>query len=231
MVVLGTPAMLHDIPPVTITFCDNTIPNARVVKNLGLTMDRNLNYQSHIDVMSKKCTGILIALSHARHVIPRAALKVIVESLVLSIVRYCLSIYGSCGDCQVHRVQKVLNFAARVVTGRRRYDHISDTFDDLGWLTAEQLVSYTTVSAVERIIVTGVPEYVQQTFGTRASQLHQHYTRGAQSRTLPLIRTESGRRRLCYRGVAALNRTGLEAGGQHFKSDLRNFIKSPAWLG
>ena len=37
------------------------------------------------------------------------------------------------------RLQKLLNFGARVISGRRKYDHISDVLKDLEWLTAANL--------------------------------------------------------------------------------------------
>ena len=143
----------------------------------------------------------LIALMHARHVIPRSALKRIVEGLVLSVLRYCLSVYGSCGETQLCRLQKVINFCARVVTGRRRRERVSGAIQQLKWLTAKQLVTYHSVCAVERTIVSGQPECLSDTMGHRASQRHQHDTRRAGFLTLLSIHTEAGRRRLCYRGV------------------------------
>ena len=56
-------------------------------------VDRHLNFETHVDNVTRKCTGILIALSHTRSVLPRGTLKCIVEALVMSSVRYCLSIY------------------------------------------------------------------------------------------------------------------------------------------
>ena len=44
MLVLGTPAMLRNMPPVVISFCGSTVPDSRVVRNLGVTIDRHLNY-------------------------------------------------------------------------------------------------------------------------------------------------------------------------------------------
>ena len=105
MLVLGTPAMLRSLPPVTVSFCGTELKDTGTVKNLGLHLDRHLNYQTHIDVMTAKCTGILIALSHARHVMPARTLKVVVQALVISIVRYSMSVYGSCGVTQMARVQ------------------------------------------------------------------------------------------------------------------------------
>ena len=75
MLVLGTPSMLRGLPPVTLRFCGNVIPDSKVVKNLGVSIDRHLNFDTHIDTLSRKCTGILMALNHARHVIPKSALK------------------------------------------------------------------------------------------------------------------------------------------------------------
>ena len=47
--------------------------------------------------------------------------------------------FPSGGYAHVHRVQKILNFCARVVTGRRRYDHVSDVFHYLRWMCAGEL--------------------------------------------------------------------------------------------
>ena len=226
MLVLGTPAMLRNLPPVTLRFSGSVIPDSGVVKNLGVMLDRHLSFEAHVDYMTKKCTGILIALSHARHVVPRKTMKCIVEALALSIVRYCLSVYGSCGATQLHRVQKMVNFCVRVVTGKRRYDHISDSLEQLGWLDARRLVAYHTVSVLERILVTCQPESLFSTIGARARQRHDHETRQADQFTLPAIRTECGRRRLCYRGVTMLNSVSAEPGAPGFRSTVRREVRT-----
>ena len=189
-------------------------------------MDRHLNFVSHVDAVSQKCTGMLIALMHARHVVPRSALKRIVEALVISVLRYCLSVYGSCGETQLTRVQKIINFCARVVSGRRRRDSVSAVIKQLKWLTAKQLATYHSVSAVERILVTGQPEYLKSTMGQRANQRHQHNTRRASFLALPTIRTEAGRRRLCYRGVTHLNKLNIEPGLLSYRVLVRKALLS-----
>ena len=165
MLVLGTPAMLRQLQPVHISFCGTTVCDSGVAKNLGVVMDRHLNYQTHIDKLTQKCNGILIALSHAKHVMPRYVIKPIVQALAISMVRYCISVYGTCTETQLHRVQKILNFCARVVTGRRKHDHITDTFKDLGWLNAKELTQYHQLCVVHRTLVSGQPEQLAATFG------------------------------------------------------------------
>ena len=226
MLVLGTPAMLRNLPPVTVSFCGSVVVDAGTVKNLGLYLDRHLNYQAHISAITSKCTGILIGLSHARHVIPANTLKAIVQALVISIVRYCMSVYGSCGVTQMARVQKILNFCARVVSGRRRSDHISDVILQLGWLRADELAEYHTICAVQRAITTSTPEYISQTIGPIARETHDHNTRNAGRVTQPRARTETGRRRLCIRGVTLLNRTKLDPRVPAFRAKVKRVIRS-----
>ena len=226
MLVLGTPSMLRNMSPVTLTFNGDVIRDSSVVKNLGVHFDRHLNFEAHIDNMSHKCAGILIALSHARHVIPRYVLKGITEALVISIVRYCMSVYGSCTVTQLHRVQKTINFCARVVTGKRRYDHISGAMLSLGWFTAKQLVAYHTLCAVNRTMRSGHPDSLLRTFGQRARQRHDHNTRRADAFALPAIRVEAGRRRLCYRGLSLMNDSHIEPDTLSFRADVKRFVKS-----
>ena len=141
-------------------------------------------------------------------------------------MRYCISVYGSCTETQLHRVQKLVNFCARVVTGKRRYDHVSGAISQLGWLTAKQLVAYHTVCAVERTVKSGRPDSLLQTIGPRARQRHDHDTRRADMFTLPTIRVEAGRRRLCYRGVSLINDMHIEPGISSFGAEVKRYVKS-----
>ena len=224
MLVLGTPAMLRSLQPVQIRFCGAIVHESRVVKNLGVTMDRHLSYQPHIDKLTQKCNGVLIALSHAKNTMPRSVIKPIVQALAVSIVRYCISIYGSCTETQLHRVQKVLNFCARVVTGRRKHDHISDAFLELGWFNAHELKQYHQLCVFHRSLTTGQPEQLASTFGHTANQRHGHDTRRASELTLPRIHTEAGRKRLNYNTARAYNSLPFAPHPTAFRPQLKKYL-------
>ena len=93
-------------------------------------------------------------------------------------------------------------------------------------MTAKKLVTYHTVSAVERIVVSGQPEHLRATLGQRASQRHQRNTRQASFFTLRSIRTEAGRRRLCYRGVTWLNKMKIEPVVKPYRAKVRKALLS-----
>ena len=59
--------------------------------------------------------------------------------------------------------------------------------------------------------------------GPPRSAVHSHATRRAAELSLPQIQNESGRRRLCYRGVALLNELDVRE-AVPFKATLRNTL-------
>ena len=62
------------------------------VKNLGLTFDRTLSWDAHVSMIRRRCMGMLAGLSHVRHYLPDGVITTLVSALVLSQVRYCLTV-------------------------------------------------------------------------------------------------------------------------------------------
>lgn len=203
LMVFGTKAMLRNFPEVRLNFGGSVITESRTAKNLGLVMDRFLTFDSHIDQLVGKCTGMLLALSHAKHCLPADVIQPLVACLVMSHIRYCVSIYGTYGQAQKHRIQKLLNFCARVVCGVRKYDHISAKYKQLGWLNAEQLILYHRMCLIHRVRTTGAPAGIAEHLVTCD---HQHSTRTRGLLQRPSVKTNAGARRLYFSGIDAYNK-------------------------
>ena len=108
---------------------------------------------------------------------------------------YCVSVYGSCGETQLHRIQKLLNFCARVICGRRKYEHISDVLCQLKWLRAEQLVSYTDFVWSKQLWRLAYLQTLPQC--SRTCQRHTKLDQAGQL-NCPRAKTGSGVRRLAH---------------------------------
>ena len=168
-------------------------------------MDSNLTYEPHIDHVVKRCNGILIGLLHARHILPRKILPLLVDTLVLSHLRYCCTVYGnSASATSLKRLQKVMNFAARVVSGRRKFQHISDVLTELGWMSVQQLVSYSTLCATHKILVTGEPECIRAALLLNRD-VTTRVTRQADHLHVSRARTEWGKGTFIYRACELFN--------------------------
>ena len=147
LLLIGGPRMPYkpeDVTPISVLFNGETIHESQsgYVRNLGVTMDKNLNWVKHIDKTVAKCCGILIGLASAKNVLPLNVLPRLIDALVFSHLRYCVQVYGNASNCHLRKIQKVFNFAARIISGRRKFDRISDVTRALGWLSAREFVEF-----------------------------------------------------------------------------------------
>ena len=141
---------------------------------------------------------------HAKHGLPAEVVPRIVDALVMSTIRYCVSVYGATSGQLTQRIQKCINFCARVISGKRKYDHISGTLKSLGWLSAGQLHQYYTMMALRRVTDASEPEALSSLF-VRNRDVHTRNTRAGDQYHPPRIRTEFGRKRFAYRAAICSN--------------------------
>ena len=191
--------------PPTVKFMDDSLICSKSVQNLGVIMDPVLSWDLHIKHVTDRCTGILVALLNAKHLLPADVLPLIIDALVSSHVRYCAQVYASANRTSLSRLQKVFNFAARVISGRRKFDHISDVLMQLNWLNVEQLSNFNDICLLHKILTIGEPEVLR----TSLSYNHEHTSRRSrQSHHLYLhhVTNNHGKRSFMYRAVHLYNK-------------------------
>ena len=171
---------------------------------------------------------VIISLSHSKHVLPSWTVAHVVNALVVSSIRYCVAIYGSCNITQLNRIQKLLNFCARVISGRRKFQHISDVLQQLRWLPAVQLVKYHRLCLVKTALETSLPSDIAAMFS--------HVSTPYQTRQTGLLqnhraRTCSGTRMLAHCS-SVFNQLPPDLrclSGNAFKRNLKKLLLIEAW--
>ena len=74
-------------------------------------------------------------------------------TLILSRLDYCDALYINCPTCELHRLQMLINTAARVVSGRSKFDPITDFVrNELHWLPVAQRVQFKVSTLVYKAI-------------------------------------------------------------------------------
>ena len=206
LLTLGTRQNLRSLPSFTVNFRGTSLSPTTEVRNLGVIFDQHLSWDAHVTAVSRKCCGILTGLSHLRHYLPPETLPEIVNALVISHIRYCLVVYGN-GSAKNHlRIEKVINFAARVISGKRKYDHVSGVRDSLRWLDAPSLSHHQTLCLLQKIRSTGQPESLADLFTANSERPDRgRHTRQDDQLFVPRARTEAGKRRFGYRAAHMLN--------------------------
>ena len=102
------------------------------------------------------------------------------------------------------KIQKVINFAARIISGRRKYEHISDVTRSLGWLSAREFVDFNDICLLHRIISEKQPMSVASQI-KRNHQVVSRSTRQSNLLTVPPARTRHGQRTFLCRSAKLYN--------------------------
>jgi len=101
-------------------------------------------------------------------------------------------------------LQTVQNFACRIVSGRRKYDHVSPALKELRWLPVEEHLCYRDAVISFKCLARCAPGYLS-TYFIRRCDVTNRRTRSSQMLNIPRFRTASGQRTFFYRAVALWN--------------------------
>ena len=135
-----------------------------------------------------------------RPILPQSVLPRIIDALVFSHVRYCAQVYGCANRSNILKLQKVFNFAARVISGRRKYDHLSHVLKQLDWLSAPQFVSFFELCSMHSMVTTGQPHTLRSSLAYNRERVGRN-TRQSDNLSMPRVKNSHGKRRFMYRRV------------------------------
>ena len=204
-IVCGDTRQLQRIKdPPSSSFMGAIIQSSKFVKNLGVYMYETLSWDHHIKTIVSRCVGILIGLANVKHVLPIELLPRIIDSLVLSHVRYCIQVYGSANKTSLKSLQKILNFSARIISGRRKNDDISDVLHKLNWPNVEQLVQQSDQELLNKIIANQNPPSLASLIRFNHNILPRT-TRQSNHISLPHPKNNHGKRSFMYRSGQCFN--------------------------
>ena len=208
---------------------DVTLVPSQNVKNLGVQMDNFLTFNIHIDELQKKVTGMLLFINRVSDSFSPECRIMVVQSLVLSCLNYCLKVWGSTNKTQLTRISKIQNFAAKVAAGgARKYDHVTPIYEKLKWLRMGEKYVYEVCLLVFKILHKHLPDWlfvlptVAQTRGGSIT------TRNLDTLYVPRIKTDTGARALSVIGPKLWNNLPMNIKCSNtlssFKSNLLRFL-------
>ena len=135
------------------------------VKILGVTFDSDLTFESQISNLVKTCNFALHGIRVARDFLPHDILVSTVTHEVLSRLDYCNSLYLKLPKYQLHRLQKVMNRAVRLIYRLPRNAHITPHLKRLHWLPIGQRIDYKVILLTHKALRHGQPSYLTELLG------------------------------------------------------------------
>ena len=132
----------NQIPDDSLVVGSDFVPPVRSVRDLGIYLDSDLSMRTHVTRTVSSCFAVLRQIRSIRRSVSQSVLQSLVVSLVLSRLDYGSATLAGLPVRLLDRLQSVLNAAARLVYGCRKYDHVTPLLRSLHWLRVPERVTF-----------------------------------------------------------------------------------------
>lgn len=157
---------IHD--HINITHDGHKIEETKVTKFLGLHLDQNMNWNTHIDYVCNRISQSSYALYKLSKVVNRKTVLVAYHGLVVSVLRYGIIFWGNAtGKEDVFKAQKR---CIRAICNLKSTDSCRPYFKDLKLLTMASLYIY----EIAIFVRTNLNLFPHVESARRRDQLHVH---------------------------------------------------------
>ena len=102
---------------------NTTIPYSSLVKNLGIYMDANLNWNHQITHIIKKIFYTLHTLKRLKNFFPLSLKRILFQTLMMQHFDYCDALLTDLNDGLSKKLQRVHNMCIRFTCNVRHYNH------------------------------------------------------------------------------------------------------------
>ena len=131
-------------------------------KNLGVHLDQHLNMETHVASICKASYFHIRNIRSLKPILTHDALISVVHAFITSRLDYCNSLLIGLPDRLLQKLQRIQNIAARVVTGCRKYDHITPILKQLHWLPVKERIQFKTLMILYKALNGQAPEYLKE---------------------------------------------------------------------
>jgi len=184
--------MLQRLPAdFRVTLLGKKVTPSPSARDLGLQVDNALSYDEHVTETVSSCIGSLCQINRVKHLFDARTLERVITALVFSKLYYCSPVCPNTSKKNISKLQKVLNFACRIITGKRKFDHITPVLRELRWLPVISFLKYTLGVLAFKCVKGLAPGYLCHRFKTRTC-VHDCNTRYKNNLNIPAYKSASG---------------------------------------
>ena len=124
----------------SLNFLGKTIKPISSAKDLAVILDSHLTYDCHIAKLVSSCMSKFCQINRVKDRFDNDTLLTIIGALVISKLLYCSNVWSNTSSTNIKKLQAVQNFACRIITKTKTFDHVTPALQQLNWLPVEQLL-------------------------------------------------------------------------------------------
>ena len=160
LMLIGTPRQYLKVSNVILNVADNSIGLCQKEKNLGVLFDKHLNLKSHVNMVCRSARYHLHNISLARRFLTKDVAAKAIQAFVISRLDSNNALLHGLPSCELKKIQRVQNAAARLLVGAKRSCHITPILKDLHWLSVVCRIKYKILLFTFKCMKKLAPDYL-----------------------------------------------------------------------
>ncbi|KAK3551897.1 hypothetical protein QTP70_031559 [Hemibagrus guttatus] len=166
LIIPGDPSPAQDL---AISLSNSMISPTASARNLGITMDNQLSFSSHVTNVTRSCRFLLYNIRRIRPFLSTQATQVLVQSLVISRLDYCNSLLVGLPLNAIRPLQMIQNAAARLVFNLPKFSHTTPLLRSLHWLPVAARIRFKTLMLAYKAKNGPAPSYLKALVTSRTA--------------------------------------------------------------
>ena len=145
-----------------ITINGENLKSVQCANYLGMKLDCHLSWNDYVD---KLCSSVACKLNRIRRfksIVSTDVMRKIYLTTIQPCIDYGISVWGQTSECNLMKIQRLQNYAARLVTNNFDYYNCrsSELIKGLNWMTVRQRCAYFTIVLMFKCIHGLAPFYL-----------------------------------------------------------------------
>ncbi|KAK3538429.1 hypothetical protein QTP86_001770 [Hemibagrus guttatus] len=158
LIIPGDPSPAQDL---AISLSNSMISPLATARNLGVTMDNQLSFSSHVTNVTRSSRFLLYNIRRIRPFLSTQATQVLVQSLVISRLDYCNSLLAGLPLNTIRPLQMIQNAAAQLVFNLPKFSHTTPLLRSLHWLPVAARIRFKTLMLAYKAKNGPAPSYLK----------------------------------------------------------------------
>ena len=180
---VGTSKRLDGSHHLDIKAGDVSIKHVTSQKHLGVYIDENLNWGSHVEYICKIISSKISLLQKLSEYVPIHVQKQFYQSYILPLIDYGSITWGSTSTANLGRLLKLQKRAARIILKSDFDTSSASMFQELGWMPVESRINYNKAVLTYKALNNMTPDYITKLL-TPMSQAHSRNLRSSENNEL-----------------------------------------------
>ncbi|KAK3568489.1 hypothetical protein QTP86_008542 [Hemibagrus guttatus] len=158
LIIPGDPSPAQDL---VISLNNSMISPSATACNLGVTMDNQLSFSSHVTNVTRLCRFLLYNIRRIRPFLSTQATQVFVQSLVISRLDYCNTPLAGLPLKAIRPLQMIQSAAAPLVFNLPKFSHTTTLLHSLHWLPVASCIRFKTLMLAYKAKNGPAPSYLK----------------------------------------------------------------------